>query len=246
MDAVGLAVMLINLFPLPMLCLLPTSMFFNIDPGYHIMKTFSTESTWYGLLVRYTTIQWVCVEGARTYTIWLSSVIVLFFSTHNILVTIFNQRLSIESISSYRKLLIITESMRHVTRRAFGLLMSAGFFMAVFLNFLVIACHDTIPGQLYAFACMMSLILYQIMFFSFPIGEGSYVVSHRLLKSKWPDNLAEASYKNWRHQQKCLQKTVVAMRPVVYYYGIAVFHTETKTNFCWNLLEYTINLLLVQ
>lgn len=242
----GLIIFVLNTSPLVMLVLLPTSIFFEIDAGYFATKLFMNSNSYMGLLLRYVTLQWAVVEGARTYSFWLSIVVGVVTSTRNIVRGIRMEKLSFTQLNNYRKLQIVTQAMRQVTSILHGILMAAGFFLAVFLNFLLITCRHSIPAQVYVFVSLLTCCLYLIILLTIPIGVDAYTWSQDLVRRIWFQKLVSEKSSCSKYEGRIMRKWIFAQNHVAFSYGIAIFDEETRRNYNWNILIYTINLILVR
>lgn len=245
-DLPGLIILTLNTFPLFILVLLPTSIWFDFDAGYYTTNSFMEGNSCMGLFLRYVTLQWACVEGARTYSFWLSTCLGIVTSTRNIVAGISIQNLSFTSLNDYRKLKIVTEAMRQVTRIMMGVIMAAGFFIAIFLNFLVLTCRHSIPAQLYVFICLMVCCLYMIILFNIPFGVDVYTWSKGLVERTWGLELVSKQSLRSKFEFRLMRKWLRAQNYVAFYYGIAIFDEETRRSYYWNKVMYTINLILVK
>lgn len=93
---------------------------------------------------------------------------------------------------------------------------------------------------------MLAVLVYLCISFLLPEIVYCNDVSHQLLSSLWPREFIRIQNKCFGRELAIFSKTVRAQRRIKYCYGTTVFDQETKTNFYWNVLEHTFNLLLLQ
>lgn len=91
----------------------------------------------------------------------------------------------------------------------------------------------------------MDLVIYLVISETLPLVLRCYEQSRGLVKRLWFHEMLKIKGRVSSVEIKVLRKSIHAQEPVTYNYWSAKFDQDTKRNYYWNILEFTINLLLL-
>lgn len=229
------------------ICFAPFTVFIEVD-------TFSIFLNTKGLLVAsdrfllhvlqklvvYVMIQWCTLESTRIYISLLLPLLGIFSIYVACLKNLYDRALSQNVIALYRQLYCINQVGFIIIRYLTGTLMGFGLLLAVCCNRIVLVGWNTFPISIY-FSCLGFLaITYFVIALAVPYAICSNEESECLLK-RWR-NQVQFKYAT----RLCLKKQVWSLRPVAIYYADTKFERDTKVNYYFNIVSYTVNLLLVR
>lgn len=223
--------------------LAPAVFLFGVDPyslfvEYHNLRI--SKDFYFLYIIQqaaiYIIVQWCTLESTRVYITFLAPALIVFTLYIDCLNTIFTKSLNDAVISLYNQLYCINQAGTETLRTLMGLMFVSGFVLIVLGNWLVLAGWNIIPFEMYCAVLAMLLVCY------FTIGE---TVPYAIRSNE----LSEAILHRWRSQvlgkKKQWIRIVRARRPIAFYYALTKFEKETQVNYYSNIVDYTVNLLLL-
>lgn len=198
----------------------------------------------YGGCVLYVIACFSSFEIARVISTVLTVVFTLVTSTKSLIDTIFMSTSLQRSIVLFRKLLLLTQFGKEGFREVAGVLMCFGFVVVVSINFMVLTCYQEMPLGIYIIDWLILVVICTSFSFVLPKIIDCNDYSRQFLKYDliYDCQARCATTADRRYSLKVIRATM----PLTYYYGVAKFDQETKTNFYWQILDFTINFVLME
>lgn len=212
-----------------------TQIFSIIFP--HILDTPSIK--FFVQIVSYLLLQWISIEGSRIYISVCIPTMTICTLYLNILKIIKDEPLNLKTILLYQQLSCINQMGLKVIAGIAGTLMSAGFFLSIFGNWVIVSGGSLIPKQIYVYILGTTIISYIIIDQTIPLAIGFNELSCDILM-KWRFNVLsqKAGIKYWK-------KKIRAQQTLSFYYGYTKFERDTQVNYYSNIVNYSINALIV-
>lgn len=221
-------------------------MFFNLDPLYVVFcDMYEFDCPVWFTLCRVLIHSWFILEEGRTFSIVLTHALALCNAACSILERIKLMKSLKASIEYYRQFQVLVETGTEGLREVAGLLMAGGFLIAVSCNYVVISAFDKLPVGIYLCFGVSGLVCYVGIHQTLPLVVYCNEISSELCCSIWPNLLATNKAVISKRSFEVLRRLIIARKLVTYYYGFAKFDKETKSNFYWNIIDFTITLVLV-
>lgn len=218
----------------------------NKDPVYtYFCKIHGKEFILTHVVPRFIIFTWMCFEGGRICCLVLTAAMMLFYMTGKILSCIIYTNKVENGLKRYRELQVLIEIGREGTRQVIGVLLACGFFFAVTANFLVVYGHKHLTLVMHICFVFADLAVYVAIFRTIPMAVNCYNMSLKLIHRVWRHWLASFMSLGNGIKAKTVKRILLAQKPITFYYGPAMLNQDTKSNFLWKILEFTITLLLI-
>lgn len=224
----------------------PFLIFVRVDPMNTIVQSlfpnFSTNSfPLYIALqtVTYLLCQWVTLESARVYTSIFLPLVICVHINLNCLAKIYCQNLNEKTFTLYDQLYCINQVVVDIGKLFAGALMNIGLLTAVFCNYVVIKCWNTLPTLLYVIVIGVLCVFYIVVDETVPYAIRCGEYSSNMLFN-WRRNL---SHKDCR--RKYWRKLLAGKNPIWIRYALTKFEKGTEVNMYSSIVEYTVNLLII-
>lgn len=245
-DLLGILILILNLSLIAVGILVPFGALLNLDP-IHVLacEVHKLPSPWWFSLGRFLLYLWSALEATRTFATILTPAMAIFNVAGNILRCIRQKRPLARAIKYYTQCQVLTETGRQGIREGAGLLMTAGFVIAVTCNYIVLSGFKQIPLIIYLCMIFLEIIVYLVLFQTLPLIITCFEISLETCTQIWVHRLNAMKRSLSKQDFDELRKKLKAQRPITYYYGTAIFERETKCNYYRNILEFTINSLLL-
>lgn len=188
---------------------------------------------------------WSVLEVCRTLCIALTLGMAIFNMAGSIVRKISKIKQLEDGIQMYSRFQVLTEIGREGIRQTAGILMATGFFIIITANFLVIRGPQYFPLPLILFFTAADICAVLSTSQTLPLIVNCYETSTDLIRRIWIHKLMAYRAISSAYKHRIMRKVLQAQRPVTHYYGAAMFDHDTKCNFYWNILCFTINLLLI-
>lgn len=238
------------------LVLVPVFTYFNLDPTYYILEElFPTEnmiSNLIKLVVRIIVLQWAVVEAARSLLIMFLPAVSIFNLVISCINIISRQNPNEETLVLYSRLQCVVQFAFEGVREGAGILMGTGFLLGVLGTWTIVKGWQLLPLPLYCILSVLTVVIYTVVWQTLPRICNCNRSSYKMLKIRWPvkdiaywkeklgreDIGRSLRYRSWK-------RYLEAQRPVTWYYGTAAFDEDTTANFCQNIVDQAMSLILV-
>lgn len=245
-DGLGLRVFLLSMLLIVVAMIFPVCVLLQLDPIQtyfcYIRNWESSPSlTCLSLFLAY----WTTMEMARSFATMLTSAVVALNMTGNVLKSISTAANLKLGLQDYVGLQIINRVGQQGIREEAGVLMFAGCLIAITCNYMVIYGAQRLPVTLYLCFIFLDLAIYLVISQTLPLILGCYEHSLGLVKRYWFHEMLRMRGRLSDFEMRVARKTIHAQTPINYYYWSAKFDQNTKCNYYWTILEFTINLLLI-
>lgn len=224
---------------------LSSAVFLELDPFYIVVcLIYKLPSPWWFTLLRFIHVLWCTLEATRTFATILTAAVTIFNVTCGILENFAHRRRLSESIVKYRQIQVLTATGQLAIREAAGMLMAAGFIIAISSNYVVISGYRTFPLFVYLCFVLVNIVTYVVISQTLPLIVKCHDISSYSCGCIWHRKLLTGNFAVPGRTFRLLRKIIRSQRPITFYYGTAEFDPQTKRNFYRNIAEFTINLLL--
>lgn len=243
----GLVILTVQMYLMLIAVSMPIVMLANLDPMFSITERFFNDwdQKW-KFLLRFIFNQWATLQGTRILLVCFTCSLSFVASSKTVITAITKQRLSWHSLQLYSRLQLTATIGHDAIRQLAAVYMALGFFLSVAVNFILINCFNSIPLPIYLCFCIIASVVYLCLNFLLPEIVYCNEISKHLLSSLWRREFVRIKGTLVRKESSIVEKTLLAQRPIKYYYGTAIYDQETKSNYYRNILEYSINILLVK
>lgn len=233
-----------------------TALVSNADPAHIILEqvlpTSSPSITALKLIFRAVLLQFVAVEGCACVGIIImcgTSAFTIMTSNIRLIAEIPPTENALRIYFQLRCLLQIGfECMRFITSQLMGL----GFLIATFATWVLVRGWKLFPPLLYTALSVITVAIYIGISQTLPKCVNSHKYSQHLLEVQWPkanvdcwQNRQQSSNNAGRRQYKVWKKMLRAQRTITWYYGMAAFDMDTKTNFYESIFDHALDLILI-
>lgn len=245
-DLMGLVILTVQVCLMCNAFSFPITMITNLDPMFSI-----TEQIFYGwdprfkFTFRFILNLWATVQVTRPLLVCVTCSLSFIEANKAVITEITKQKLSWHCLQLYSRLQLTANIGHDAIKQLAAVYMALGFYLSVVVNFVIINCFNSIPLLFYLCSCTIAVMVYLCLNFLLPEVVYCSETSEHLLSSLWRWEFVGIKRTSLRKQSSILGKTLRAQRPIKYQYGNAVFDKETKTNYYWNILESTIDILLL-
>lgn len=217
----------------------------GIDPIYQLCKIhypiwLSNKINLYILaLFRYALLQRTVNEGFRI----LLTIVILFLTIlktfMNILKLLGNRQLNRQTILLFNQLHCINQMVIYVFKYFNGMLMGFAFVIIILLNWIIISGGSIFGWEIYAVCAMGNITLSSIMILALEWACQIDEISKTVIQ-RWKVNTHKQPYsiKYWI-------RLVKAQQPISLYYGMTKFDKETSSTYYHNIVDYTVNAVLL-
>lgn len=212
----------------------PAMIYTKLDPFFAINQVFGIS---FPAGVRLVSVQFVCMEAARSYSISLLPLMRIFKVYFSILSSIYNLPVTSYSIVKYTRLQCIAKCGDDAFKLIAGVSMTAGFGICVVGLWAVIQGWKIFPIPLYLVICGVVFSTYTIVFSMLPAIAQVQKSSEHFLQV----HLKRQAFRKslvWRKQLR-------AQQPICFHYMLACFDESTETNFYDNNVNTTVNISLM-
>lgn len=245
-DVTGIMIFLVNALIITAITVAPlANAVLNRDPIYtYFCKIKGEEFILTHALPRFIIFTWMYLEGGRICCLVVTAAMMLFYMVCRILKHITSMNAMENGLKRYRELQVLIEIGREGSRQIFGVLLACGFFFTVTVNFLVVYGHKHLSLALHICFVLIDVATYVTIFRTIPMAVNCYNMSLKLIHRIWRHRLA-LFHEDSGMKMKIIKKILLAQKPITFYYGPAMLDQDTKSNFPWKILEFTITLLLI-
>lgn len=224
----------------------PITMIVNLDPMFSIVA--QLLHNWNPIIkftIRLVFNLWACLVVTQSIITCFTCSLSFVAASETVLARIIKQKLSWSSIRLYIRMQLISNIGHDVIKFLAAFYLTLGFFLALVVNYILINCFNLVPILIYLCAFMIATVLYLCLNFLLPQVVYCTEVSTHLIKHLWYWDQIRIRKIFTRFQSVMMRKVLRAQRPIKYYYGNTAFDQDTKRNYYWKILEYTINLSLL-
>lgn len=149
-DIPGILAVLLNAFLILTGAILPIIVLLDLDPIYVVFcVVYKFKSPLWFTIFRLIIVTWCTLEATRTIATILTPALTIFNATCSILVNIKRKWHIRHIIANYRQFQVLTECSRQGIRESAGMLMAAGFVIAVSSNYVVLTSFRKFPLLVY-------------------------------------------------------------------------------------------------
>lgn len=233
----------------PLLCI-----YTDVDPALVLINDITTmdQTNWLKLSLRILTLLFNVLEACRTlalYNLMVLSMFTILLSKIKIVCGMIPNDIA---FTRYSELQYIYHIGYAATKKCAGLSMLTAFIVEISALSIVFAGYGKLPLYLYGAMCLFAMVTLYVSSVIIPIAVECNESTTDILKVLWVrrgmvywkeklktnDFARKILFKIWR-------KGLRAKMPITIYYGNSKFDQETKTNFYINILDNTINLILL-
>lgn len=188
------------------------------------------------VIIRYFILQVVCLEMART-SITIFGPIMPFCDVYiKCLSLLYKMSLSQYSFRFYQQLRCISLVGKSVFVKLGAAIMASVLVSMVAGNWVIIAGWSVLPKSIYFAIAGNNLVEYFVLFQTVPMLARINDLSSKILQC-WKKAGSKSSY--WKRVLK-------AQKPIAFYYGFTKFEKETTINYVANVVNNTVNVLILQ
>lgn len=221
----------------------------DIDPTYYVIKSTypvfaDTKLAW---IIRYLIINWYSLESSRSSVVAFLPSIFIFNLTKNCLEMITEQSKTckLSAVKLYAQLQCISQIGREMVTYVAAIMMCFGFVVCVMGLWIIIKGRSIFPLNFYLIICVVIMISYVVVFQTLPVIIVCYESSKKLVYDRWQkqgvlDYLGKGDY-----ERKYWRKVIRSRRPLVFYFGTAMFEKGTQVNFFMHIVDFTATLVLI-
>lgn len=224
---------------------------FKLDPNYvpiGDMFPYSADS-WLTIILRFCIILFAGLEAARTITLFILFTVSVPYTYCCVLRIIERIPMRYNPISKYIELQIINQIGMDPLRQVAAVLMGTGFLLAVLGAWTFCLGWKFFPLLVYAFFGLITVNTYTVIGLALPKVIKCHELSEKTMQIVWPILLREHCMRYFGGLRgfayKVKMRRLSALQPISVYYGGARFDKDTKTTFYTNILEETINIILI-
>lgn len=156
-----------------------------------------------------------------------------------ILGTIRKRKLNMDNILLYHELYCINQVAVSPISVVTGELMSFGLVIFVFGNWMVVSVWDLVSVEIYLINVGVVVIAYFVLFQTIHMAIQVNEVSIEIIR-EWKIK-SRMCFRGGLY----LKKMIPSLRPVAFYYGLTKFEKDTKVNYYSNIVDNTINVLML-
>ncbi len=227
--------------------LAPCAILGGLDPFTQTMNVYCANFInkplfkYIGYFICYVLTQWCTLEATRIYIMILVPIVTLchLYILH---LNLIRQRpLTNATLLLYEELNCVNQIGCNVIALIAGSLMGIGFIIFVFVNWIILKGLGIVPIELYVMIVLMAITSYSVISQSVPLAIKCYTSSSSMIcmwsfKVLGCSTVAEKRY--WRRR-------VTAQQPVALHYAQTKFEKDTQLNFYSNIVNHTINALIL-
>ncbi len=214
----------------------------ELDPQYLLVQVYMPSSlrNWYYkvplMILRLVWIQALTLEASRIYLFVCIPTTTVCSIYLRILAVIGKRPLTNRTVTLYNMLQCINQICMKIIATVAGTLMGFGLFIFIIGNWIVIKCWDIFPLNLYCLLVGVLLVVYFILFQTVPLAVKVNQTSANIIRG-------------WKREARCKRqfwkRQIWALQPVAFYYAFTKYEKGTTINFYFNIVNYTINVLLL-
>lgn len=192
------------------------------------------------LLIRMIWGYWCTLELARIYTIFMIPVMTVFTLYFSVLGNLGKRALSDTTVLFYHQLHCINQIGLDIIRKFAGALMTVATLSLVLSNCVIISGWNSFPPMIYILVGLFATEVYFVVFESITQAGKSNELSKQII-CLWKDEI------DWKLASKRYWTRVVkAQRPVSIYYAFTKFEKETKVNYFTNVIDRSVDAILLK
>lgn len=217
------------------------SIYKTLDPIYSLLEIHGfimvkNPETFFIIALRYSLMQPVCLEMTRTAIIIFGPVLPFCDVYIRCLKELLKLPKSQVNLQRYKQLQFINQVGRNVALTLAAAVMASVLISLVAGNWAMISGWNALPITVYFAVVGLTFTEYFVIFQT--ISKLSHVndLSSKILQ-KWKRDTGRSFY--WK-------RIIKSQMPIAFYYGLAKFDKDTSMNYGSHIVDYTVNILMLQ
>ncbi len=217
----------------------------NIDPVHKLCRMYYPyllKNVYYKytlVLIRFIAIQQMVTECARILLTLLIPYLTMLKTFMDILKLLHSRQLTRKTILLYNQLHCINHMVIDICRWFNAMILFIGFVCSVLINWVVLCGWELLGLEIYAVCNFVGIGMYCLMILSLEWLCQLDEFSREVINS------CKVNMYRQTHSLKYFVKLVRAQKPVTLYYAMTKFDKETKSNYFNNIVNYTVNAILL-